>query len=209
MPDNDLYLLAVSQDDHEAAYDIMEKAAMALIESWPRKKAGDVAGGFIVRDETPNCSSIGASLGDAARSCGVRDVPIGILGPAPSPSDLARMRLDRRIVGLADSIQATNELNPLIIVVDGYSNDATGYVLEGAHRINALDLLGAQSFPALVVFDEDAPAIHRNAAGEVVPLSTRFTNSVGDVHVGTDDALSLAGPAHPVPGNTKGLKNEL
>lgn len=58
----------------------------------------------------------------------------------------------KRIDRLAAEIEASKELNPLIVAVD---KDGP-YILEGATRAEALKKLGATSFPALVVKDLDA-----------------------------------------------------
>jgi ParB-like chromosome segregation protein Spo0J len=52
---------------------------------------------------------------------------------------------------LAEEIKETNEINPLIVVID---NEGL-YVLEGGHRLAALHLLGKKTLPALVVRDLD------------------------------------------------------
>lgn len=58
---------------------------------------------------------------------------------------------------LAEQILLSKEVDPLIVV-----EDAEGpYILEGAHRFDALRELGAKSFPALVVLDLDSLAGYR------------------------------------------------
>ncbi len=53
---------------------------------------------------------------------------------------------------LADEIFFSKVIKPLIVV-----EDAEGpYILEGAHRFDALRELKARSFPALVVLDLDS-----------------------------------------------------
>jgi len=190
------YAVAVAANDEDTARAIVEEKAVALIESWEKKNFGEKSGKLTVRKEVPNCSSIFASLGDSYQSFGVRDVPIGILGPEPSAADLERSRRDPRIAGLVDSIKSSCEINPLIVVIDGYSNGASGYVLEGAHRIAALDVLGAQSVPALVVFDESAPGIHRDESGALVSLETRFPQKFHGVSlVGRSELATTHTPA--------------
>lgn len=56
----------------------------------------------------------------------------------------------KRIKELAAQIEASGEINPLIVVIDAEGP----YILEGGHRSEALFRLGAKSFPALVVIDE-------------------------------------------------------
>jgi len=50
---------------------------------------------------------------------------------------------------LVKQIRESGEISPLIIVVE----EEGPYVLEGSHRIDALSLLKANFFPALVVID--------------------------------------------------------
>ena len=52
---------------------------------------------------------------------------------------------------LAEEIKNSNEINPLIVVYDG--NPQGPYILEGGHRFDALRLLNAKSFPALVLIE--------------------------------------------------------
>ena len=52
---------------------------------------------------------------------------------------------------LAEQIKESGEISPLIVV-----EDADGlYILEGSHRYDALYYLGAKSFPALLVIDQN------------------------------------------------------
>lgn len=119
--------------------------------------AGPVVDGRTVRADVPNTASIAATYNEGEYTVlpGIREVALDLLGPPPATP----LRLDRRTQQLADEIAASQEINPLIVVVD-----ATGpYVLEGGHRLDALDSLGAQSFPALVLVTPDAQPLAKRA----------------------------------------------
>ena len=106
--------------------------------------------GRYVRNTVPNTSSIAASLRRYRILDGIRVVPFTAftrMGPLRfySPSE------QRRTERLAEQIATLGEINPLIVVEDSKGP----YVLEGSHRFDALRLLRAKSFPALVVLDLD------------------------------------------------------
>jgi len=77
---------------------------------------------------------------------GVRKVPRSAFSAPPA-------KPSARVLKLAEEIQSNGELNPLIVVDDGHPDGL--YVLEGAHRFDALDALGKKEFPAIVVRDLD------------------------------------------------------
>lgn len=116
-------------------------ALRKLILTWPKLSTGDKSGDLVVRDHIPNISSISASLTDW-EEYGVRDVPMSIFGGSPGE------------VELANKIQWSGELNPLIVVIDGH-DDGIAYILEGMHRFKALMTLKVKSFPALVCLDTE------------------------------------------------------
>ena len=127
-------------EDSDQLYDAYDKR-------YPR--AGPMVDGRYVRDEVPNTSSIGASLEDYDELPGIREVPMAEFG-GPNTffyavDDFKRCRL------LADQIAASKEIAPVIVVVD---NEGP-YILEGAHRMVALQYLNAKHVPAVVVIDYD------------------------------------------------------
>lgn len=131
---------------------------------WKAISPGEQVAGLLVREHIPNINSIRASL-DAFEVIGLREVPMLAYGPEPQANALAKIKA--RAQPLADRISASNELNPLIFVVDGDTqNGGIGYILEGSHRIDALDVLGKKSFPALVVLDKSS-LTHESPAPEV------------------------------------------
>ena len=112
---------------------------------------GDTVDGLTIRPDVPNVASIGATFDDYAVLPGVREVPIADLG---APQQYANAAENRRVERLAAEIRASGEIAPLIVVRDG---DGL-YVLEGGHRLSALQANGAQSVPAIVVVDKSATA---------------------------------------------------
>lgn len=111
--------------------------------TYPR--AGRHVDGRLVRDSIPNRSSIGASIDRYHVLPGVREVAMALF-----TMDQAPLASDKRTQTLASEIEASGEINPLIVGVDAMGP----WILEGAHRYDALKILGAASFPALVVIEE-------------------------------------------------------
>lgn len=111
--------------------------------------ASSVVDGRDVQNRIPNTSSISASLSDYEVLPGIREIPMDdfhLTGRSYSVSEC------KRIESLSQEIHASKVITPLIVVID-----ADGpYILEGIHRAEALFLLKAQSFPALVVLDLEA-----------------------------------------------------
>jgi hypothetical protein len=129
------------------------KSATSIAETvseWKQVKAGDTVSGLTVRKDVPNASSINASLDDWVDH-GIREVPMDLFTWDPGEQVLA------------DKIRESGEISPLIVVVDGHP-DGIAYILEGAHRLDALQTLGVKSLPALVVEDadtQDSPSFAR------------------------------------------------
>lgn len=111
--------------------------------------AGPVVDGLTVRREVPNTSSISASLGEDYRILpGIREIPMSVFG---GPKTVFYAADDyKRSEMLAQQIEASGEINPLIIVID----EKGPYILEGSHRYVALWNLKKKSLPAMVVIDE-------------------------------------------------------
>lgn len=108
---------------------------------------GSLVDGRRVRDEIPNMASIDAGLSgtDYEVLPGVKEV-----GLHEFTLDESGLASDKRTRDLAEQIKASGEINPLIVAYD----DKGPYIIEGAHRYEALKLLGAKSFPAKVVLEE-------------------------------------------------------
>lgn len=104
--------------------------------------AGDEVSGLRVGDFVPNTGSIAATLDDYEVLSGIREVPFSDFTAPEEP-------LSARTQELADDISTNGWIAPLIVVVDSKGP----YILEGAHRFDALHALDVESFPALVVQD--------------------------------------------------------
>jgi N12 class adenine-specific DNA methylase len=110
----------------------------------PKVETGDMVEGLEVQEDIPNTSSIEASLGGLDyNENGVRVVPMSDFGEMSyrSTDDQAKVRK------LTEAIDANGKIKPLIVVY----GDGDPYVLEGGHRLAALQALGKKEFPALVV----------------------------------------------------------
>jgi hypothetical protein len=82
----------------------------------------------------------------------VREVPVGDFGSA----GFYDARDHQRARDLAEEIRHSGEINPLIVAWDDKAEREGPYILEGGHRLAALQHLGAKSMPALVVVDHDS-----------------------------------------------------
>jgi hypothetical protein len=122
-------------------------------------RAGGAVDGRAVRGgEVPNIGSVDASMENPTVLRGVREVSMSAFDQgeedrlrSSAPQFYSKGERDRT-TGLAEEIRESGEVTPLIVAYD----DEGPYVLEGGHRFDALNLLGARSFPALVALDEGA-----------------------------------------------------
>jgi len=113
--------------------------------------AGSTVDGLEVGSEIPNQDSIDASFTDYRVLEGVREVPLRVFD-VTSPRDLFYAANDVEwSEELAGEIERSGRIDPLIVVVDSEGP----YILEGAHRLGALSVLGKRSLPALVVVEEE------------------------------------------------------
>jgi hypothetical protein len=119
-----------------------------LNETFP--KAGETVDGRKVRDGVPNEASIGASLDDYEVLPGVREVQMSDMDPDYQVKPYSTKEEERLNI-LTEQIRQSNEISPLIVVVD---DEKHPYILEGGHRYDALRKLKAKSFPAKVVVDK-------------------------------------------------------
>lgn len=107
--------------------------------------AGAIVDGLQVTDDIDNISSVRASILFPIFLEDIREVPLSDFSAPPVIND--------RTKALAAEIQQSGVIMPLIVAFD-YRGP---YILEGGHRYDALKILGARSFPAMVVVDsEDA-----------------------------------------------------
>jgi ParB-like chromosome segregation protein Spo0J len=79
---------------------------------------------------------------------GIREVP---MSDFKTTGRHYSVRGTNRIEQLANQIKDSNTISPLIVVVDKEGP----YILEGSTRIEALHIIGAKSFPAMVVVSQD------------------------------------------------------
>ena len=145
--------------------------------------AGSVVDGLTVRDMIPNLGSIDSSLTGYEKLRRIRVVPMAGLDSAPRDLFYAADDI-RRCERLAEQIRESGEVNPLIVVVD----EEGPYILEGAHRLGALHILGKKEFPALVVLDleslsETKTAVSKKAfiPNDVIYLKNYLTMNKRDM----------------------------
>lgn len=115
-----------------------------------RRASGSVDGRRVTVD-VPNMGSISASFTRYEILSGIREIPLSEFDPDYHVSFYSQTEEDR-VKALAQTIAQNKWIDPLIIV---YDTKEYPYVLEGGHRIDALELLHARALPALVVVDLD------------------------------------------------------
>ena len=110
--------------------------------------AGNIVDGREVLNNVDNMSSIRASVSNYKILRGIREVPMSDFEVSGKFYDI---QTEKRVNQLILQIKESGKISPLIVVVDKEGP----YVLEGSHRLDALYLIGAKLFPALVVVDFD------------------------------------------------------
>ena len=110
--------------------------------------ASNIVDGREVLDKVPNVGSISASLTDYEILRGIREVSMNLFDVS---NIFYNVNDYKRSKELSEKIRCSGEISPLIVVVD---RDGP-YILEGVHRLVALNYLNAKSFPALVVINFD------------------------------------------------------
>lgn len=127
--------------------------------------------------EIPNEDSIAATLDDWDELPGLREVPLydfELTGRWYSAEGSERIR------ALQLEIQASDEISPLIVVID----DEGPYILEGATRAEALYNLDAKTFPAKVVIDRrrlprvEGPEVPEALAPSLAPAVPSLPSSM-------------------------------
>lgn len=109
--------------------------------------AGETVSGLRVTDDVPNTGSISASMMEYEVLDGIREIPM-------SHFPGRKARTDRKGSSeLAREIEGNGWIDPLIVGIEADAVEKGPYILEGAHRFDALAELGKESFPALVVLD--------------------------------------------------------
>lgn len=108
--------------------------------------AGNIVSGLNVKNEIPNLSSIQSSLSNYTELKGIREIP---MSDFHATGKHYSSQGTQNINELANQIKHNKEISPLIIVIDKEGP----YILEGATRLEALFKLNINSFPALVIID--------------------------------------------------------
>ena len=147
-----LKALAKKRDIPTHSYSKLSKVPYSLSESQQKPeypRAGKTVDGREVLSNIPNQISISATFTDYEILPGIREVPMSDFG---GPKTFFYAADDfKRSKALAEQIKHSGQISPLIVAID----EDGPYILEGAHRFVALHYLGAKSFPALVVIDQD------------------------------------------------------
>lgn len=130
--------------DEASPLDALIKSTNAL---YPQAEAH--VDGLFVRDHVPNLDSINGYFADSETLSGIRVVPMSDFG---GPRSVFYAVDDfERSERLAELIERSGEINPLIIGVD----EKGPFIIEGAHRFVALWNLKVRAFPAVVVVGRD------------------------------------------------------
>jgi hypothetical protein len=115
-------------------------------------RAGKEVDGRTVLATVPNEGSIESSLTDYEVLSGIREIQMSSMDPEYQVRPYSKSESDR-LDRLQARIESSKEIAPLIIVID---KEKHPYILEGGHRFDALRRMGAKSFPALVVLDQES-----------------------------------------------------
>ena len=145
---------AITGNPQATALRVLEETSMPFMQAMAPKivKPGDQVSGLTVRKEVPNMGSISASLDDYEVLSGIREVPRGAFDKEYLDS-LSFEKLDERTKDLANQINESKEINPMIVGVDSKG----AYIIEGGHRFDALMAQDTKSIPAVVVIDKSDP----------------------------------------------------
>lgn len=117
-------------------------------ERYPR--ASEEVAGYRVGENTPNMLSLHGMEGDLLP--GVREFSFSEFGDIGRESSFVNVKDTQKTESLAEAIRASKRIDPLIVAID----EEGPYIIEGAHRFDALRKLGVDRFPARV-FMESVP----------------------------------------------------
>lgn len=157
-------------------------------------KISNTVDGRFVLPNVDNKGSITSSLDNYKILPGIREVPLSdfqsIRDRQLSGKGEVEHRVsaddERKVESLVSKISESNKISPLIVVDDGHPDGP--YVLEGGHRLDAMERLKAKSIPALVVLDLDGIS-RRAIRGK---LHSRLVTNAGEWRVVTDsDKIKL------------------
>jgi hypothetical protein len=147
----DLNMAEITQAIQQQRWPLTKEAEQSFLPTDPEYPlAGQVVDGRSVGCRVDNTSSISSSFTEYEVLKGIREVPLSDFRSAPLQLFCAADDI-RRCEDLAERIRQSEEISPLIVAVDRKGP----YILEGAHRLGALHLLKAKTFPAMVVMDLD------------------------------------------------------
>ena len=126
-------------------------------------KAGSTVDGRKVGSTISNLGSISATLTDWEELPGIREISMSDWEADPHKLFYSKSDIDR-CKKLAAEIEHSKRIDPLIVVIPSDKDKDGVYVLEGGHRLGALHILKAKSFPALVVIDTEDRAVEAKAS---------------------------------------------
>ena len=128
-----------------AADEVAGGARATLDEFYPL--AGDTVDGRTTSTKVDNFDSVGSSYLSFEEIPGIREMDLrtwGAEGGFVAVDDI------RHVDELAEAIRESNHIDPVII---GVGKDGEPVVVEGAHRVAAMQKLGANSIPVKLVVD--------------------------------------------------------
>ena len=161
----------------ESMLSVSSKNEDKLEKRFPPAKS--IVDGRTVLDKIPNTSSIESSLDNWEALPGIREVKMSAFDPeyvVNPPSQSEKERLEN----LKNQIAESKEISPLIVVID---KEKYPYILEGGHRFDALKLLNAKSFPALVIIDTDSSAFLESSQEAESPIPKVSQQQAEDKHM--------------------------
>jgi hypothetical protein len=161
-------------------------------ESLPKVALNEKLGNLTVRTaDIPNYDSIASTFDDGAYKVlkGVRRMPIKAFNSEPhdlfyAANDIARTK------ALAAEIKANGYIKPLIVAYD----DGEPYIVEGAHRLGALHLLGEKNIPALIVDARRAGSVAK-AVSAAAPQAEQAAESALETRLRASVMLHKDKPA--------------
>ena len=164
-PEESAEYMQLAQDpeaNEQGLQDIVNEASTRMANSFPDS---------LNTNDVPNTNSISSTLSNY-ESFGVKDLPLSLFGGLGKRSFYSKSDKDR-VDSLMLDIQQNGVESPLIVVIDG-DKDGAVYVLEGGHRLAAIEELKLDSLPALVLVDLDADPVTYDEDGNIIPIEERF-----------------------------------
>lgn len=158
-------------------------------------EAQNTVSGLKISNEVPNMDSIESSLGNHEVLPGIREVKMrDVNGQSFGTDKSYSVSEDARTNKLAERIKQAGEITPVIVV----EHPDGPYILEGAHRVDALHRLGVDSFPAKVVIDKEAFDAAQPGKTAPAPPGDTGTGEGGGAPEPAKTSEALATPAEQV-----------